>query len=497
MKKSLSLLLALLMLALPACASDPTPPAEDTTAATDTTAVVTETTEPAIPNDKLPADLDYKGATFRAYTRLKYFYHGEMFIPEANGETLNDARFDAKIKVEERLKVSFKEDYYGLVDYTDNDAPRNLLLSGDATYDIFNGRHVNMFNYAAEGLAQKLTDIPNVDLSALWWDEEFSNEVTLGKEKYFALGAYNLTTYDSIHMLLFNKKLYDDLGVEEKRLGGKSVYEVVRDGKWTLDLFKSTITDVSADLNGDSKMTEVDRYAYVTPSKQIMPSFLLGMDQYMLKKDENNFLYNNMEGNENFYNMFTAIMDMMWDNNNWHPTVASTTDAQEQAEYDMFKTGLGMYCDSTGGNVSSYREMEVDFGILPYPKLNEDQENYRARSEYPELFVIPQVNNRQAMTGAVLEALSSEYYRSVRPVYFDLSLEGRDTRDSESADMLDIIYNNRVFDFGDTIFCSEIRDGKLRFMLVEKNYDLTSALASIAPKVNQKMDTLNEGFGKK
>ena len=497
MKRSLALLLALLMLALPACAADPAPAENDTTAVTDTAEEISETTEPAIPYDKLPSDLDYKGATFRVFTRLKYFYHGEMFIMESNGEMLNDARFDAKTKVEERLKISFKEDYYGIIDYSDNDAPRNLLLSGDATYDIYNGRHVNMFNYAAEGLAQKLTDIPHVDLTALWWDEEFSSEVTLGKEKYFALGAYNLTTYDSIHMLLFSKDMYEDLGVEEKRLGGKSIYDVVREGKWTMDLFKSTITDVSADLNGDSKMTEVDRYAYVTPAKHILPSFLLGMDQYMLKKDENNFLYNNMEGNETFFNMYTAILDMVWNNSMWHPTVASMTDETEQMEYGMFKSGLSMYTDSTGGNVSSFRDMEGDFGIIPYPKLNEDQENYRSRSEYPELFVIPLVNTRQAMTGAVLEALSSEYYRSVRPVYFELSMEGRDTRDVESVEMLDIIYSNRVFDFGDTIFCSEIRDGKLRYMLVDKNYDLTSALVSIAPKVNQKMDTLNQGFGKK
>ena len=175
MKRSLALLLALLMLALPACAADPAPAENDTTAVTDAAEVIPETTEPAIPYDKLPSDLDYKGATFRAFTRLKYFYHGEMFIMESNGEMLNDARFDAKTKVEERLKVSFKEDYYGIIDYSDNDAPRNLLLSGDATYDIYNGRHVNMFNYAAEGLAQKLTDIPHVDLTALWWDEEFSS----------------------------------------------------------------------------------------------------------------------------------------------------------------------------------------------------------------------------------------------------------------------------------------------------------------------------------
>jgi len=500
MKKKLSLLLALLMLVpLASCAADPAP-AEDTTAAVDTTApaeTMPAQTEPAIPNDKLPTDLNFDGETFYAYTRLKYFYHGEMFIEESNGEQLNDARFDAKTAVAARLNVDFKEDYYGLVDYTDNDAPRNLLLSGDTTYDIFNGRHVNMFNYAAEGLAVNLKDVPYIDLTALWWDEEFSSEVTLGEERYFALGAYNLTTYDSIHMLLFNKKIYADLGIEENRLDGRSIYDVVKDGKWTFDLFNTVAADVSKDLDGDGAMTKTDLYAYVTPAKQVMPSFLLGMDQYMLKKDEDNFLVNNMLENESFYDTFTAILDSMWADSTWFPTIAVTSDAQELEVYDMFKMGQGLFCDSTGGNVSSYRDMDIDFGIIPYPKADETQKNYRARSEYPELFVIPLVCENLELDGAVLEAMSSEYYRSVRPVYFEMSLESRTARDAESADMLEIIYDNRVFDFGDTVFCSDIRDGQIRQMLASNNRSFVSILTKLAPSIQKKLDTLNEGFGQK
>jgi hypothetical protein len=110
--------------------------------------------------------------------------------------------------------------------------------------------------------------------------------------------------------------------------------------------------------------------------------------------------------------------------------------------------GQGLFCDSTGGNVSSYRDMDIDFGIIPYPKADENQKNYRARSEYPELFVIPLVCENLELNGAVLEAMSSEYYRSVRPVYFEMSLESRTARDAESADMLTIILDSRTYDPG-------------------------------------------------
>lgn len=498
MKKKLSLILALMML-LPACAPESDDVSQDTTGVTtaDTAiAAVTQTTAPAIPADKLPDTLNFDGETFCAYTRVKYFFHGEMFIDESNGEMLNDARFDARTAVESRLNVSFEEEYYGdLGNYSDNDAPRNLLLSGDTTYDIYNGRHAHMFTYAAQGLAHKLTEVPYLDLTAHWWDEEFSNDITLGKEKYFAFGAYNLTTYDSIHMLLFNKKLFTDLNIEEMRLGGQTIYDVVKAGNWTYDLMNEVMTDVSADMDGDGVMTKADRWAYVTPAKQVLPSFLIGGGFYMVQKDENNFLYNSMEGNEGFYDAFIDIMDMMWTNSTWFPTPASMTDEEELEIYDMFKNGQGLFCDSTGGNVIRYREMDIDFGIIPYPKSSDSQEYYCSRSEYPELFVIPLVNDTLDCTGAVLEALSSEYYRSVIPAYFEQSLKGRTVRDEESSEMLELIYAHRVFDFGDTVLCSEIRDGKMRELMAENNRDFSSMLTSISPIVKKRMNTLNKGFG--
>ncbi|MBE6560989.1 MAG: hypothetical protein E7662_07670 [Ruminococcaceae bacterium] len=494
MKKLLSILLAAMMLILPACSSAPVEmPVDDTTAAADTTAsVVEETTEAesTIPADKLGDNLDFKGKTFSVYSRVRDFFHGELLIKESNGESLNDARYEAMEKVQSRLNIKLNE-----VTFDDSDAPYALILSGDNTYQMYNTRHVNSFNYASEGIVYKITDIPVIDLDAPWWDAEFTDYLAIGGVKYFGMGAFNLTTYDSIHMLLFNKDIYTNQQISKNHLGGKTIYETVLDGKWTYDLFRQVMTGVTTDVNGDGKYDSSDTWAYLALDKFSLPSIIIAGGYLMIDKDKDGKLINNMEGNETYFNAYNKIMDMLWSDNNWFPVLTVST--EDQMLRDMFKNGQGLFTDCSGGRIGTYREMEVDFGMIPYPKADEDQQHYLSRSEYPELFVIPLANTELEYTGTVLEAMASEYYRSVVPVYYEQSLKGRAARDAESADMLDIIYGHRVFDFGDTILCSEIRDGQLRRYVAANNRDLASMLATIGSRVQNKLDTLNNGFMKK
>ena len=493
MKKLLCMALAAMMLALPACSDAPVSAETDTTsAAADTTAPIKETTEveTTIPADKLGDSLDFKGKTYSAYTRVRDFFHGELLISESNGESLNDARYEAMVRVQERLNITLKE-----ATFNDNDTPYNLLMAGDSTYQMFNTRHVNCFNYASEGIVYKITDIPVVDPDAPWWDKEFTEYLSIGGVTYFGMGAFNLTTYDSIHMLLFNKEIFNNQQISKNHLGGKTIYETVLDGKWTYDMFRQVMTGVTTDINGDGKYDSSDTWAYLALDKHSLPSTIIAGGYLMIDKDKDGKLINNMDGNETYFNAYNKIMDMLWSDNNWFPTLTVST--EEQMLMDMFKNGQGLFTDCSGGKIGTYREMEVDFGMIPYPKADEDQEHYLSRSEYPELFVIPLSNTELEFTGTVLEAMASEYYRSVVPVYYEQSLKGRAARDAESSEMLDIIYGHRVFDFGDTILCSEIRDGELRRHVAANNRDLASMLATIGARVQSKLDTLNKGFAKK
>lgn len=452
----------------------------NTVQTTDTESVVEETEE-TIPPDALP-ELNYEGEEFSAMTRYRDFFHSELFLEESTGEILNDARFEAKLSVENRLNVTLKETYYD-----DQDAPRRLLQSGDSTHDLITGRHLIMFNYAAEGMIQKVTDIPHINLDAAWWDKSFSEQLIVGDTQYFAIGANNLTGYDSIHILLFNKEMAADYHID-------NFYDMVREGTWTWDAMNEAMGLVVMDTNGDGNMDDADQYGLLSLSKQVLPSFLIAGKHYMINKDEDNYIINNMEGNEAFYNAYIKIFDMCYTNDHWY--YGTWADVVEQDLINMFTEGQGLFTNTTGGRVADYRNMDINFGMLPYPKETVEQETYYSRSEYPELQGIPLTNMDLEMTGAILEALASEYLRTVEPVYFDVTLNGKIARDVESVDMLDIIYANRIFDFGDTIFCTEIRDGYIRQNFEDNNRDLVSTLVSNHNVVQNRLDMINEGFGK-
>lgn len=94
--------------------------------------------------------------------------------------------------------------------------------------------------------------------------------------------------------------------------------------------------------------------------------------------------------------------------------------------------------------------MESDFGLLPYPKLTETQENYYSTvAPYNSQFIcVPLIQNDVERTGIITEALAYYGKEIVTPAYYDVNLIGQTARDEESADMLDIIFDSLVFDIG-------------------------------------------------
>ena len=58
-----------------------------------------------------------------------------------------------------------------------------------------------------------------------------------------------------------------------------------------------------------------------------------------------------------------------------------------------------------------------------------------------------------------MEAMACESYNSVVPTYYEIALKAKYTRDSQSGAILDMMMENRVYDWGDTFFTNYVRDG--------------------------------------
>ena len=93
--------------------------------------------------------------------------------------------------------------------------------------------------------------------------------------------------------------------------------------------------------------------------------------------------------------------------------------------------------------VPKMREMDSDFGILPYFKYDEAQQNYYTTiGSWHSVFLgVPTGPQDLERTGIITEVLASESY-DLTEAYYDKTLKGKTTRDEESSASLDVIINS-------------------------------------------------------
>jgi hypothetical protein len=144
--------------------------------------------------------------------------------------------------------------------------------------------------------------------------------------------------------------------------------------------------------------------------------------------------------------------------------------------------------------------MDSDFGILPLPKYDERQENYRSLvNPYTGVMLgIPKSVNDLDRTGMILEAISAESRYTLQPAYYDMNLKIKNTRDTDSEAMLDIIYDTRytlydiaeIYNFGD--FVGTIR----RVPTHDGNANYASQFEKFEAKMQKDIDKTIENYAK-
>ena len=160
---------------------------------------------------------------------------------------------------------------------------------------------------------------------------------------------------------------------------------------------------------------------------------------------------------------------------------------------DIFKSGRAMMADGSLGSAASLRSMDDDFGIVPYPKFDEDDDYATAINGAAPLAVIPITVSDVERTGAITEALCAYSSRDVIPAFYEVSLKTKYSRDDESEEMMDLIKNSIVYDIGYLAANSLQSCG--RDMAKSGGTDFASFYASNEASAKKKVDEFNESYG--
>ena len=374
---------------------------------------------------------DYGGKNFNIYsinfnTNL-YFTDGE------NGDVMNDAVWERKRLTEEYLNVNITyENNHTIQDFATD--MKLAVSAGDDAYQLALP-HV-MQGISTCVLENTLTDwntIEAVDFSREYWNQSIVDELSIKGHAYYVRSNYIIP---GPLVLYFNKSMIADYNLENP-------YTLVRDGTWTLDKLISLASNISDDVNGDGKMNMEDRYGFSSMIDYQLTGFIYssGLSVCESKDDTLNAVLHTEKAEK----LFEKIYNLTYAPYSYHYLYGQDDLAL------AVTSGRVLFATGSVGSLMGYRESTVDIGVLPYPKYDEAQKDYK-QYDLSSLMCMPASVADPEMAGTVTDVLSFYSMITTIPAYYDELLGSKLTRDEESVEMLDIIFNNIVYDAGMNYF---------------------------------------------
>ena len=429
-------------------------------------------------------DVNFGGYQFRIINTGEDFFPQllkTLVVEEETGEALNDAIFRRNRRMEERF--GFQLIQFDVTGPTPaRDRARTSIQAGSDDFDLVMTGPSYALPLAQGGMLEMIDRMPHIDLTQPWWDGDMVRDYSFGGRVFFATGDFTFNHYSVTFALLFNKELHYDLGLD-------CPYELVREGRWTIDRFAEQGRAALRDLNGDGVYDHNDQWGIVTTSLVHAIAKMNGVGARYVVKDADDMPVLNMN-TQGFIDRFHALYDLLTEG--WvycfnRPNTPTTV-------HDMFLNGQALFYSELMNHATRFRAMDADFGIIPQPKLNEQQEHHISAVGIPHIKGIPVTSPDLERTGIILEALSAESRLSTLEVYFDTMLVNQVmNRDEESAEMLEIIFANRVYEVG-RHFWSPNMVTPVQHAFRDFNRDIVSVIERHEAAANAAIETTVNAF---
>ncbi len=463
-------LLAAMLLASCNGGSTESTPSDDTTA--DTTANETETiaeteaeTE-AVTAASVLGKRDYAGAEFRIlgreYGKLGDLPAMEFAVEGETGDIINDTIYRRNSTVSElmNVKITAEQGYAP-------DILRNAQQAGDAIYSLV-WQHVNDMSLMVQSsLLSDYNAMPEIDITKPWWNQLATESLTLNGRCYLQMNYIPFTGVLLSHCLYFNQNIAEDNGIT-------NIYDLVLNNKWDFDTFAAISKQVSRDVDGNGVYDENDEYGLIASHGTAGIGFAVAMGTKPIEVHSDGS-FTLLMGTEQNQNILEKIVSLTSDTS----TYLLTDYSRENELAVSFASGKALfYSGFLTDSYQFFRDMEDDFGLIPFPKYDTTQDKYITTvTGGTGLLGIPALLADREMTGAVTEALAIESLSRIYPAVYETVFNNKVLRDTESAKMFDLIMDGMAIDFGRTFKYGAYSD-LIPDLVAAGSTDLASAAAA-------------------
>ncbi len=414
-----------MLLSLAACTSN-----GDTneTTATDTTLAADSTLPAGIDKQNYDGDINILMYDWSLYQTC--FDPGDDMT-----DILNKALYNRELTVENYLGVEIEYEYAEtLQGYYDSVA--TAVATNDDLYQILLAHCIkNNANLITNGY---LTDMNNlgIDFTGEWFNQNANEALEVDGKQFFCISDYMIP---DPNVVVFNNSLIEKNQLEDP-------YQLVRDGKWTIDKMTEMASKVTLE-NGDTVWDNNDTYGFAAPNDWYLSSFIHGADVDIITRNSDGE-FELVFGDEKAHNLMEKLDTLLNGPDTYvFPYKGLEPDAAEASEALTISSERCLFTLLSFKSFWNIRNIETDFGILPFPKFDDAQDGYYSL-DWSGLMCVPFSVSEDSyqMVGDVIELLAYHSEEEVIPAYIEDTLGKKFARDPNWSEMLEIVFDGVVFD---------------------------------------------------
>ena len=392
-------------------------------------------------------DTDWGGRSFRVLGRQQetypQFQNFEIDTEGMNGDIINDAVYERNAYISEKYNVTVE----ARMETDPKGSLTKTVSAGDDSYDYSFQLMREVASLASGGYLVNMSDLPYVDYSMPWWFQDINESISVMNRFYYTSSMFNLMDKNRAYIMVFNKDKAESYNIP-------NLYETIRSGGFTVEKMTQYCALVSGDLDGDGQMTATDAYGLGMDSVNVFTVIFQSQNNPIVTKDKDDLPVLSVNNDHTI----TSIDKMLALCSN-HDTAMYCEYFQGKVEGDYWSVSGTAFRESRtlfsttfinypGGLKNLSAKCDFNYGVIPYPKYDEAQEQYISVPDpaWATVLCIPMTNTDLEFTGFMAELLAYQTQEMVLPAYYEISAKAKYTYDEESAEMLDLIFSTLHYD---------------------------------------------------
>ncbi|NLK39513.1 MAG: hypothetical protein GX303_04600 [Clostridiales bacterium] len=373
---------------------------------------------------------DFDGYVFRVLTSPSAkgkIGNSNILSDDLYTDVINATAYTRNAIVAEELNIEIRE---FVADEAGFDLKKSLL-SFDDTYDLLSLKtNSEMYMQLQAGNLVDLRTIKTLNLDKPWYDSSSIRDLAIADKLFVLTGDIIAGNNDAVSAMVFNQDLAKQFGYYTDDT--YTFIEYVTSGRWTLD----NLLAITENINSSIESGDATYGAFYTRG---LDSFALsvGAGAGSFYSDATGIPKINLTS-ESFKKIFTKVY-----------SIQTAPLGNSEIDANGFMQGRTLFDTIELGDLRLLKETGINYCVLPLPKYDESQKEYRSSVNLTDAVSVAVPINQQDLnrTGIIIERLSSESSRYMWESYYDSITDSS----ADSQRMIKIILSNKVYDLGDLL----------------------------------------------